>query len=82
LQKTLFLIARVTPYEQTGTGTGSIQFLGDSTGYGTGASSGKYSIARRVGADYPAYAIKNQSVNGRTINGLLEDTKIFPDSMT
>ena len=75
--KTLYLIARVTPYEQVGTGAGSIQFLGDSTGYGTGASSGAYSIAGRVGADYPAYAIKNQSVNGRTIEGLLEDTQNF-----
>jgi lysophospholipase L1-like esterase len=75
--KTLYLIARVTPYEQAGTGAGSIQFLGDSTGYGTGASSGTYSIAGRVGADYPAYAIENQSVNGRTIGGLLEDTQNF-----
>jgi len=75
--KTLFLIARVTPYEQAGTGVGTIQFLGDSTGYGTGASQGKYSIAGRVGADYPTYTIENQSVNGRTIEGLLEDTQNF-----
>ena len=75
--KTLFLIARVTPYEQAGTGAGTIQFLGDSTGYGTGASRGKYSIAGRLGADYPTYTIKNQSVNGRTIGGLLKDTQNF-----
>jgi lysophospholipase L1-like esterase len=75
--KTLFLIARVTPYEQVGTGAGTIQFLGDSTGYGTGASQGKYSIAGRVGADYPAYTIKNHSVNGRTIKGLLTETQNF-----
>jgi lysophospholipase L1-like esterase len=75
--KTLFLIARVTPYEQVGTGSGSIQFLGDSTGYGTGASNRKYTIAGRLGADYPGYSIKNHSVNGRTIGGLLADTADF-----
>lgn len=75
--KTLLLIARVTPYEQTGTGAGKIHVLGDSTGYGTGASRAKYSVAGRLGADYPTYSITNQSVNGRTIAGLLTDTTDF-----
>ena len=75
--KTLFLIARVTPYEQSGAGAGTIQFLGDSTGYGTGASRAKYSVAGRLGADYPDYSISNRSVNGRTISELLTDTKDF-----
>lgn len=75
--KTLFLIARVSPYEQTGDGAGVIQFLGDSTGYGTGASSGEYSVAGRLGADYPGYTIQNQSVNGRTIAELLIDVQDF-----
>jgi len=75
--KTYYLIARVAPYEQTGSGEGAIQFLGDSTGYGTGATRGKYSIAGRLGAEYPGYAITNQSVNGRTIDILLQDIAGF-----
>ena len=77
--KTVFLIARVAPYEQAGDGAGKIQFFGDSTGYGTGATAGKYSIAGRLGADFPAYAIKNSSVNGRTVTELLEDTEEYAD---
>ena len=75
--KTLYLIARVSPYEQAGTTDKTVQVLGDSTGYGTGATSGKYTIAGLLGADYPQYTIKNQSVNGRTIEGLLEDNQDF-----
>jgi lysophospholipase L1-like esterase len=75
--KTLFLIARVTPYEQVGSGEGVIQVLGDSTGYGTGASSGKYSVAGRLGADYPSYTLKNKSVNGLTIQELVDSTQEF-----
>jgi lysophospholipase L1-like esterase len=75
--KTVCLIARVAPYEQAGEGAGAVQFFGDSTGYGTGATAGKYSVAGRLGADYPAYSIKNSSVNGRTITELLEDTEDY-----
>lgn len=75
--KTVYLIARVSPYEQSGTGAGMIQVLGDSTGYGTGATSGKKSIAGLLGADFPDFTIKNQSVNGRTIAGLLKDSQDF-----
>lgn len=64
-----YLIARVTPYEQPGGGAGSILFVGDSTGYGTGASRSADSVAGRLGADYPGYSIKNNSVNQRTIAG-------------
>ena len=77
-----YLIARVTPYEQTGTGTGSILVIGDSTGYGTGTSRSGESIAGRLGADFPAYSITNNSINGRKVAGarevaagLLEDTQ-------
>jgi lysophospholipase L1-like esterase len=34
-------------------------------------------VAGRLGADFPEYSIKNQSVNGRTIEGLLADTTDF-----
>ena len=67
-----YLIARVTPYEQPGGGAGSILVIGDSTGYGTGASRSEDSIAGRLGADYSWYTIQNDSVNGRTIAGALE----------
>lgn len=67
--KTLLLITKVSPYEQAGTGAGSILIVGDSTGYGTGTSTADDSIAGRLGADYPGYAIKNNSVNGRKIAG-------------
>lgn len=40
-----YLIARVTPYEQVGTGGGSILVIGDSTGYKTGASRSSESVA-------------------------------------
>jgi len=75
--KTVYLIARVSPYEQAGQGAGSIQVLGDSTGYGTGATESKYSVAGLIGTNWPEYEIKNQSVNGRTIGGLLNDTADF-----
>lgn len=73
--KTLILIAKVNPYEQKGDGSKSLLILGDSTGYGTGASDSKYSIAGLIGTEYPRLDITNQSVNGRTIAGLRSDLK-------
>jgi len=67
-----YLIARVTPYEQSSGGAGSILIIGDSTGYGTGANQPSESIAGRLGADYPGYVISNNSVNGRKIAGARE----------
>ncbi len=67
-----YLIARVTPYEQLGGGAGSILFVGDSTGYGTGASRSDESVAGRLGNDYTWYTITNNSSNGRTIAGAQE----------
>lgn len=64
-----YLIARVSPYEQPGTGAGDILILGDSTGYGTGATKSEDSIAGRIGAEYPRYSISNNSKNGRVIEG-------------
>ena len=69
--KTLILIAKVAPpYQQPGDGSKSLLILGDSTGYGTGASEAKYSIAGLIGTDYPNLIITNQSVNNRTIGEL------------
>jgi len=62
-----YLIAQVDPYEQAGQGEGSILFIGDSTGYGTGAQRSSESIAGRLGQAYPGYAIINNSVNGRKV---------------
>lgn len=75
-----YLIARVTPYEQSGTGAGSILLIGDSTGYGTGASRTSESVAGRLGADYPDYKISNNSVNGRKIEGALDAVADFNES--
>jgi lysophospholipase L1-like esterase len=74
--KTLYLIARVTPYEQTTVNAPTLLVLGDSTGYGTGATDGRFSVPGRIGSDYQV-SIRNQSVNGRTIGELLEDTERF-----
>lgn len=70
--KTFLLIARVSPYEQPGGGAGSIYVIGDSTGYGTGATRSADSVAGRLGNDYTWYRIQNNSVNGRLIAGALE----------
>ena len=64
-----YLIARVTPYEQPGGGAGSILFVGDSTGYGTGARRSVDSVAGHLGNAYTWYTITNNSSNGRTIAG-------------
>jgi lysophospholipase L1-like esterase len=75
LLKTLFLIARVVPYEQPGGGAGSVLVIGDSTGYGTGASRSRDSVMGRFGNDYPWYRIENDSKNGRTVSGAIEVAK-------
>lgn len=64
---TIYLITQTSPYTQTGTGAGNILIVGDSTGYGTGVTNPKDSIAGRIGADFPHYRIDNQSHNGDTI---------------
>jgi lysophospholipase L1-like esterase len=78
--KTIWLIVEVRPYEQMGVSENpkTILVLGDSTGYGTGAGAGKYSIAGLIGADYPNYAITNNSKNGRTIGEALLEIKKLP----
>lgn len=78
LAKTLYLIARVTPYEQTIVGAPKILVFGDSTGYGTGATKGADSIAGLLGVDFPQYSIVNHSKNGRTIGEALVAIKKIP----
>ena len=80
LAKTIWLIVEVRPYEQVGTGENpsSILVLGDSTGYGTGAGKKQFSIAGLMGAEYPQYAISNNSKNGRTIGQALVEIKTLP----
>lgn len=69
--KTVLLIARVSPYEQSGNGAGRILVVGDSTGYGTGATRAADSVAGRIGAAYPDYQIENRSKNADTIAAAL-----------
>lgn len=71
--KTLWLIAKASPYEQK-VGEPTLLILGDSTGYGTGASKSNESIAGLVGQSF-AISIKNNSSNGRTIVELLDEVK-------
>lgn len=70
LLKTIYLIVRITPYEQTVVGAPVILVLGDSTGYGTGASKKTETVAGRIGVDYSNYTVRNISKNGRTIGEL------------
>lgn len=72
LVRSAFLITRVAPYEQVGTSETTLFLLGDSTGYGTGATSGKFSLAGRIGEAYPALTIINDSKNGDTIREAYE----------
>ena len=73
--KTIYLIARVSPYEQSGVDNKKILILGDSTGYGTGASQSADSIAGLIGSDFPTFSIINNSINGRTIGELVSVTE-------
>lgn len=67
--KTVWLIVQTSPYEQTGSGAGTILVVGDSTGYGTGAPIPAASVAGRLGQEYPEYQILNNSQNGRQVDG-------------
>ncbi len=67
--QTAALILRVAPYEQPGGGAGSIYVIGDSTGYGTGATRAARSVAGQLGEEYSWYTITNDSKNSRTIAG-------------
>ena len=72
LIKTVVLIARVEPFERRLSAAPNILVLGDSTGYGTGATKAVDSIAGRIGAAFPKYSIINESKNGRNMEGLQE----------
>lgn len=67
---TIVLLFQVSPYEQTVEGAPSLLILGDSTGYGLGASASENTIAGRIGSEYPNYSLVNMSANQRTIGEL------------
>ena len=68
----------MTPsYEQEGSNSKSLLILGDSTGYGTGASRSRESIAGLIGATYPDLSITNTSYNGRSATELRDYLKNF-----
>jgi len=73
--KTIYLIVISTPYERTIQSAPKILVLGDSTGYGTGASKNTDTIAGRIGTDFTSYSIENKSKNGRTIGELVDVAK-------
>lgn len=70
--KSVLLILQVTPYEQTVIDGEKILVVGDSTGYGTGVSDSRLSIAGLIGNEFPSYSIINNSSNGRSIVGGIE----------
>lgn len=80
--KTFVLILRINPYGQTVPNAETILVVGDSTGYGTGAQNSNESIAGRMGTDFPQFSIKNNSSNGRTIQGALEVLLTLPQDAT
>ena len=63
-RQTASLIDSVEPYQQIGQGGKSILFIGESFGYGTGASSPQTSLAGLFGRHLPAASITNKSLNG------------------
>jgi lysophospholipase L1-like esterase len=65
-----FLILTAQKYERPLKHAPRILVAGDSTGYGTGASSEYGSIAGRIGGQFKQYAIENISKNGLTLSGL------------
>ncbi len=74
-----FLILQVKPYERSISDAPVILIAGDSTGYGTGASSGAKTVAGYLANDFPSYSIENMSVNGRTIEGLAVALQALPE---
>lgn len=80
LAKSLFLISLTSPYEQIGANEKKLLILGDSTGYGTGVRDKKNSIAGRIGSDFPMISIKNNSVNGRRLDQLVQEISSLDQS--
>ncbi len=64
------------PYEQQPINASMhILVVGDSTGYGTGASSPEHSLAGLLGKKYPLAAITNVSVNGAKTADVIDQLK-------
>lgn len=58
------LINQIEPYQQTGSGSHHILFIGDSFAYGTGASSPETSLAGLFGQHFPDATVVNKGRNG------------------
>lgn len=63
------LVRGAVPFERV-EGNPAILILGDSLGVGVGTAKPEESIAGRVGAAYPEYAIENHAVSGARIGDL------------
>ncbi len=61
---TLYLIARVSPFERVIDGAPTILVLGDSTAYGTGVTRAEESIAGLIAADLVDYSVQTRAGNG------------------
>jgi lysophospholipase L1-like esterase len=65
------IIAETKKFERP-QGIPQVLVIGDSTGFGTGATKAEDSVAGRLGADFPNTSVRNMSVNGLRMGGLLK----------
>lgn len=63
------LVGTATPFERL-EGDSAVLILGDSLGVGVGADTPTESIAGRIGALYPDYAVENYAVSGARVHDL------------
>ncbi len=68
------------PYERV-SGSPAVLVVGDSTGFGTGASAPEESVAGRLGAFMPTVALENRSKNGMKIGGALTVMKSLAEDV-
>ena len=62
--QTVYLIARISPFERVIEGAPTILVIGDSTAYGTGVRRSEESLAGLIAADWPDYSVRTRAGNG------------------
>lgn len=77
--QSVYLVVITQKYEKIMEGSPVILITGDSTAYGTGASTKEESIAGRIGVSYPNYSLRNIGVNGDTVSDVVEQLRTLGD---